>query len=568
MKRDLVQLSRRVYDVLVVGGGIYGVCIAWDAALRGLSVALVDKGDFGHATSFNSLRVIHGGLRYLQHLGICRMRESIRERAVLMRIAPHLVHPMQFVIPTYGHAVQGKEIMALALMIHNIISLDRNRQQDPQKYLPRGRVISRTECLRLIPGVQKEALTGGAIWYDCQMRNSERLALSFLQSAVRAGTDAANYVEAIKFLRDGRQVKGIRAQDHLTGNVLDVCAKIVVNASGPWVNQLLRLLHGVHSTRKVLLSKAMNIVVNRPLVSEYAIGVVGQKKFKDNRAIFNKGTRLFFIVPWHPGSLIGTTHLPFYGDPDDLTISEGEIEAFVAEINTSYPAAALQQDDIQFVYSGLLPMNTPCGNTRDVSLTKRFRIDDHAKVDGTEGLVSVVGVKYTEARYVAEKVIDLVCAKLGQKACASRTAFTPICGGHIEQFGEFLQQVTMSKPHGINKETVQHLIDNYGSEYQKILQFFATDPTLGEVISPDAPVLKAEVLHACRDEMAMKLADVVFRRTELGRYGNLTDKDLHSCANIMAKELGWDRGRIQREVEETRAVCKLWQSNEPSMVKE
>jgi glycerol-3-phosphate dehydrogenase len=342
----------------------------------------------------------------------------------------------------------------------------------------------------------------------------------------------------------------------VTGDELDIRAKIVVNASGPWVDQLLRLLHGFHSTHKVLLSKAMNIVVNRPLVSEYAVGVVSQNKFRDNRAIFNKGSRLFFIVPWHTGSLIGTTHLPFYGEPDGLTISEREVEDFIAEINTSYPSAALQQEDIQFVYSGLLPMYTPCGNTRDVSLTKRFRIDDHTKDDGIEGLISVVGVKYTEARYVAEKVIDLVCAKLGQKAPMSRTAFTPVCGGKIERFGEFLQRVTVSKPHGLNKETIRHLAGNYGSEYHEILRFLETDPTLGEVISTGVPVLKAEVLHACREEMAMKLADVVFRRTELGRYGNLTDKCLHSCANIMAKELGWDRGRIQREVEETKRYAR------------
>src|SRR5215211_1598203 len=147
MNRDLTLLSRNAYDVLVLGGGVYGAWTAWDAALRGLSVALVDKGDFGHATSSNTLRVIHGGFRYLQHGHIRRMRQSIHERMVLMRVAPHLVHPLPFLIPTYGHGMRGKGVLSLALVLNDLIGFDRNYRQDPQNYIPRGRVISKEECL-------------------------------------------------------------------------------------------------------------------------------------------------------------------------------------------------------------------------------------------------------------------------------------------------------------------------------------------------------------------------------------------------------------------------------------
>jgi glycerol-3-phosphate dehydrogenase len=182
MTRNLANLSSRVYDVLVIGGGIYGVCIVWDAVLRGLSVALVEKGDFGSATSANSLRVIHGGLRYLQHGDIARMRQSIRERTTFMRIAPHLVHPLPILLPTYGHGLRGKEVLSVASSLDKIIGFDRKRLPDPQKHLPGSRLISKEECIRLFPYVEKENLTGGVIIHDCQMLSSERLVLSFARA--------------------------------------------------------------------------------------------------------------------------------------------------------------------------------------------------------------------------------------------------------------------------------------------------------------------------------------------------------------------------------------------------
>ena len=175
--------------MLVIGAGIYGSFVAWDAALRGLSVALVDQGDFGHATSANNFRIIHGGLRYLQHGDIRRMRQSIRERMTLMRIAPHLIHPLPFLVPTYGHLARGREAMGLALWLNDLIGFDRNQLADPEKFLPRGSVISRDRCLELFPGVDQKGLTGGAIWYDCQMLSPERLTLSLVKAAAQAGAE-------------------------------------------------------------------------------------------------------------------------------------------------------------------------------------------------------------------------------------------------------------------------------------------------------------------------------------------------------------------------------------------
>jgi len=583
MQRNLNQLAAHTFDVLIIGGGIYGVCAAWDAALRGLSVALVEKGDFGHATSSNSLRVIHGGLRYLQHGNFRRLRQSIQERTIFMRIAPHLVHPLPFFIPTYGHAMRGKEILTLGLLINDLIGFDRNRLEDRQKYLPRGRIISKDECLRLVPGIEKKGLTGGAIVYDCQMFSSERLILSFVRSATRAGAQAANYVEVVGLLGNGDRVAGVKARDLLNGNEMEIRARVVVNTSGPWLDRVLSLCNGHSPNRSPALSKAFNILVNRQLIPHYAVGIYAKNRVKDRDALLSRGSRLLFLTPWHDRSLIGTVHLPYDCDPDHCGVTEDEIQDFLDEVNEAYPAAALERRDVCFTYGGLLPMAKH--GAGGVQLVKRYRIVDHKKEKGVEGLVSVMGVKLTEARHVAEKTIDLVFAKLGNTAPKSATATTPLHGGHIQQFSDFLAHQARRKPKQISADAFQRLIQLYGSAYPEVLKYLDEGCALGPTKSVtcrsenvdsfshptsghpaeslsrpndgsqagNSFLIRAEVLHGVREEMAQKLTDVVLRRTSLGIPGNQGDHTLRSAAAIMSKELGWDDLRTQREIGEVKA---------------
>jgi glycerol-3-phosphate dehydrogenase len=583
MERDLNRLSADTYDVVIIGGGIYGACVAWDAALRGLSVALVEKGDFGHATSSNSLRVIHGGLRYLQHGDLRRLRQSIQERTVFMRIAPHLVHPLPFLIPTYGHGMRGKEILTLALLMNDLMGLDRNRLKDPQKYLPPGRIISRDECFRLFPGVEKNGLTGGAIIYDCQMFSSERLLLSFVRSATREGAQAANYVEVFGLLRCGDNVAGIKARDLLNGREIDIRARVVVNTSGPWLERLLSLCNGHSPNRTVALSKAFNILVRRQIIPHYAVGIYAKSRVKDPDALVSKGSRLLFLTPWHDRSLIGTVHLPYDCDPDHCRVTEDEIQSFLNEINNAYPAAALERRDVCFTYGGLLPIHND--GTRGVQLLKRYRIVDHEQEEGVEGLVSVMGVKLTEARHVAEKTIDLVFAKLGTKPPKSVTATTSLHGGQIPLFNAFLTEEAQKKPQQVSAGAFQRLIQLYGSAYPEVLKYLDEGCALSpakkngachseNLCSPsrqtgdqsaesfsgikdssqagDSALTCAEVLHGIREEMAQKLTDVLFRRTSLGIVGNQGNDALESTAAIMSKELGWDDMRTQREIGEVK----------------
>jgi glycerol-3-phosphate dehydrogenase len=552
MQRDVRQLSRNRYDVLVLGAGIYGAWTAWDAALRGLSVALVDKGDFGHATSSNTLRIIHGGFRYLQHGDIRRMRHSIYERRVLMQVAPHLVQPLPFLIPTYGRGMRGKELLSVALRINDLVGYDRNRLSDPGKHLPRGRVISRQECLRRFPGVDAEGLTGGAICFDGQVSSSERLLLAIVRSATNAGADVANYVEAVTPVMARDRLVGITAKDMLTGDEFDIRAQMVVNTTGPWLARVSSLLSGHRTSWRLPLSKAFNLLIDRQLVPEYAVGAYGKSHFEDQDALLRKGSRLFFITPWHGRSLIGTAHLPYHADPDSFSVSEGEIQAFLDEINEAYPAARLHIQDVSFVYGGLLPAAE--ARMDSAQLLKRHHIRDHSAGDGLTGLISVLGVKFTEARYVAEKAVDLVFRKLGRPSPPSATATTPLHGGEMAQFHTFLAHEVARSRAGLPAEVLQRLIAYYGSAYTELINYLDHPAESPPPLTAASRILRAEVLHGIREEMAQTLVDLVARRIPPGVAESPGTPYLRTCAAIMAKELRWDEARMQRELEEVQGL--------------
>ena len=280
MIRNLGAIADNTYDLAVIGGGIYGACIAWEAVLRGLSVALFEKGDFCGATSANSLKIIHGGFRYLQNADIQRMRESIRERRTLMSIAPHLVHPLRVLIPNYGHSTRGREAFQAAVLLNELISADRNRLDDPQKKIPAGKTVSKQECIRMLPGLPQKDLSGGTIFYDAQVYNSERLVLAFLFSAKRRGAQVMNYTEVVNFLREGERIIGVEVEDVLSRQRSTIHARIVINAAGPWIGSVLELLGENRPPHKFELAKAVN-VITRQLFEGYAVGLPGENGYRE-----------------------------------------------------------------------------------------------------------------------------------------------------------------------------------------------------------------------------------------------------------------------------------------------
>jgi glycerol-3-phosphate dehydrogenase len=558
MKRDHDRLKEDSFDILVIGGGIHGLCTAWDASLRGLSTALVEKGDFAGATSANSLKLIHGGLRYLQHADFRRLRQSVGEVKALMSIAPHLVHPFPSLVPSYGHGLKGREMMGLAFSFYNMLSRDRVRLDDPQKHLPSAGIIPAEEALGLFPGLRKKGLTGGAVFYDAQVYSTERLALSFALAASRAGAALANYTEVTGFMKEGRKLAGVRVRDVLHGEEFEVRARVIINTAGPWIDALLNSLTGRGLESTFTLAKAVNIVARHYLSRGYALGVESPEGGSD--ALVPRGNRLLFVAPWRDYSLIGTSYKVYHGHPDDLEVTEEDVMGLVNGINRAYPGAKLEREDVTYHHTGLVPI-TGEKASGEVVLAKAHRLIDHGRSDGVEGLITLVGVKYTTARDVARRAVDLACGKLKQKRETSRTAETPLPGGNIERFEEFLEKIAGAEPLGLGPDILRHLAYSYGKEYRRILEYVDMDPECGLNIPGSREVIRAEVIHAVREESALKLTDVTLRRTDLGSAENPGDEALRACAGIMSAELSWDEERLSAEIEEARAVYETGRVN-------
>jgi glycerol-3-phosphate dehydrogenase len=550
MKRELAALARTEFDLLIVGGGIYGACAANEAALRGLSVALIEKADFGGATSANSLKIIHGGLRYLQQLDLVRVRESIRERTTLLRIAPHLVHPMPVAVPTYGHGMKSRELMLAALALNDAVSCDRNRGADAAQRIPNGYTVSHDEALRLLPGIAERGLTGAAIFTDAQVYNSERLTLAFVRSAEQAGAVVANYVEAAGLLRDARaggRVAGALARDTLTGEGFDIRARVVINMAGPWASLLLNG-HAATAGKPLRLAKAIN-VITRQLFEGYAVGIASKAIYRERDAVIDKRSRLLFVAPWRGRSIVGTDYIACESGPDAAHIDPRDIERFVDEVNDACPGARLDMSDVLFVHQGLLPMADVDARTGSVRLVKHYSMTDERN-GGIGGLLTVVGVKYTTARDVAQKAVDRACELMGQTPPPSRSATTPVYGGQIEHLDEYLAVETKAQPAGLRPEVIKPLILNYGSAYHEVLDSIDDGPVALRTLPESDVVLKAQIRHSVREEMAVKLGDVVFRRTELGSAGHPGDDAVAFCVNVMSAELGWNSAHLQRELDE------------------
>jgi glycerol-3-phosphate dehydrogenase len=550
LKRDLERFSNKLFDVLVVGGGIYGAIAAWDAALRGLSVGLIERGDFGSATSQNSLKVIHGGLRYLQDANLMRYRTMARERTTWMKIAPHLVHPLRCITPTLPKLSRSRLVMGVALKLNDILSYDRNRLSDPGKYLAGGRILSKKETAQALPGLDISGFTGAAIWHDAQMFNSERLLLSFVLSAAQAGAVVANYVEATGFMHQGDSVSGVQVKDIFTGQEFAIRSKVIINCTGAWVDKLLATL-GKPDTRPLFnTSIALNLIVPQ-IWADVAAGLPSRPaRNQDPHDLKRKRrSQIFFIVPWRGKSIIGTWHIPWDRSPDAFQVSEDLIQDFVNEVNSAHPGLGLSLQDVEHVHWGFLPMERSSRQREQVNLTRESVVIDHSEDDGLAGLISVLGVKYTTARAIAEKAVDLAVKKLGMAGVDSQTHSTPVSGGSIEQFQDYLNKAQAQASNGIDPEIIEHLVYTYGSDYKNLLDYIAEQPALGKRVDENLPVIQAEVVYAVRQEMAHTLGDIICRRTELGAAGLPALSVLQVCSDLIGRELGWDNARRSSEIE-------------------
>ncbi|HWW19433.1 MAG TPA: glycerol-3-phosphate dehydrogenase/oxidase [Steroidobacteraceae bacterium] len=547
---SLNRLANETFDVLVIGGGIGAACTAWDAALRGLRVALVERLDFGSGASAHSFKVLHGGIRYLQHLDIVRLRESCRERGAFLRIAPHLTRPLPFAVPTFGYAMQSRWVFGAALATLETLTCDRNRAtRDPLRRVPKSYLLTRDELLRRFENVDGDGLTGAGVFFDGQILNPPRAVLAVIRSAASHGAAVANYCEAQEMVvRDGRVV-AMRARDLIRGEVFDIRARVIINATGPFAPSFVRRL-GAGVQLNVPLSRDMAFVVRRVLDPEMAVGV--QTRYRDPDAMLSRGNRHLFMAPWRGRyTLIGVNSRVYTEDAYDLHVTEGEIEGFLQEINEASPPLAVRRDEVTVVNAGLLPFGENSPDQKDLSFGKRSQIIDHASTGGPEGLVSAMSIRWTMGRLLGERVVDLAQQKLGIKAVPCSTTTTRVWGGDIESVEGYAREMRRLLPAAVSDAQATRMFQHYGTKWSEVLAGDDREVIQGDMI-PATDYFGAEVRYAVRNEMASTLSDVVMRRLGLGSAERPADETLAACASIAGDELGWSLARREREIQSVR----------------
>lgn len=547
MTRDLGRLTDRTFDLVVIGGGITGACIAHDATLRGLSVALVEADDFGAATSAASSKLLHGGIRYLQQLQFGKVRESASERGAFLRIAPHLVRWLPFLIPTTRSLSKGRLLLGAGVTAYRALIDDTTPAGLPRGIEePAGGFVSREELLGRYPILTSlGTVTGAWVIHEAHMQSSERMTLAFVKAATGRGAIAANHLRVSRIRRAGARVTGVDATDRFTGTSWSIEGRLVVNAAGPWLGQLNADLGAARLERDITaFSKGVHLVT-RPLLDDVAVAIPTHHQ---NQAVIQRGGRHFFVIPWRGRSLIGTANLPFAGDPADVDATRDDVSTFLCEINEALPGARLGPDDVDHAFAGLYPLTEDVIRPEVYQGTGSYQLVDHAADGGLANLVSVLGAKYTTARRLAEQAVDLAVRKLGLAAPPCQTRATPLPGGAITDVERFRRDVRARYRDVLPADVIDHLLTHYGTEIDAVIDCGRMHPTGLARVCDAQPAIEAEVHVAVASEMAVTLADVVFRRTGLGTAGSPGPDALGRCASIMATALGWSEDRRRQEV--------------------
>ncbi len=511
-------------DLLVIGAGITGAGIARDAAMRGIRTAIIDKGDFGTGTSSHSSRLVHGGLRYLEHRQFHLVFEASRERHVLLKIAPHLVWPRSFLFPIHEGARVSRLKLAAGLWLYDLLAMFRN--------VHRHKVLSRKAIKRAEPRLRERGLKGGARYYDAQCDDS-RLTLATVRSAHRHGALAANYVQAEQLdIADGK-VRGALVTDLVTGEEHRLRAPTVVNATGPWSDQI-RSQEG--SKPALRPTKGVHIAVPRHRIgNEEALTITSPID-----------GRVMFIVPWGELSYIGTTDTDCLHVPEETFADGDDVVYLLRSANAMFPDARLTPSDVVATWSGLRPLLAP-DDFRDPSSVSR----EHRILESPSGLISIVGGELTTFRVMAAETVNLVSERLHEVdgrsiANAPPTDEEPLPGGESHDLEVIAQE---AEREGIAHATAEHMVRSYGAETAAVVRLAQTNPALAEPIVPHHPALLAELVYAMRREMAITLGDLLIRRTHL--FYETTDHavdQLSKVVDLAASEMGWDEDRTAAEV--------------------
>jgi len=510
------------FDLIVIGGGVNGAGIARDAALRGMRVCLLEQADLCNATSRWSSRLIHGGLRYLEHAELSLVYESLHERENLLRLAPHLVRPLELLIPIYKGGRRSKFIIGCGMWLYDLLSIG--------KSVPRHRMLDAAETLEIMPLLNPVNLKGASSYYDAQVRYIERIIVENVLAARDAGASVRTYSRVDQLLTADRRVRGVRYTDLRTDRQSDVSAPVVVNATGPWVDFVLKKLD--RTVPKFMGgTKGAHIVVppfpGQPKIACYI----------EAAADF----RPFFIIPWNDLLLIGTTDIRHDGNPAAATVDADEIRYLLDETNRVFPAAALDTKDILYHYTGVRPLPRKRGKeTGDI--TRKHVIKHHRRA--AKGLYSVIGGKLTTYRHLAQEVTDRVARRIRFHGDKCMTAKLPLPGA-VGDYAETVEVLDGSE--AIRPESRSHLLKVYGCRARQIKEIVDAHPELGAQICPHSHAIAAEIIFCFREEMATTIADVLLRRTMIGLSRDLGRAALPRAINVARQFLGWSQQRADEE---------------------
>jgi len=520
-QRDFSKFAEADYDVAVIGGGIIGTGVARDAAMRGLKTVLFEKEDFCYGTSGRSSRMIHGGLRYLANYDLGLVREGLREREILLRLAPHLVHPLKFLIPVYGGFLH-KMKLKIGMVLYDLLSYD--------KSLPSHNFLSKAEVLDAEPALAENGLGGAYVYYDSQIALTERLCTENVISAQSHGAVLLNHAKVVGLVKKNDLVSGVNVKDVLSGKTAQFRSKLVVNVGGPWLDEV---VHEVRGEKQPLARTTKGIHLVTPKVT------------KDAVALFASDGRAYFVMPWLDFELIGTTDTDYEKDMDAVKAELEDVNYLRTEVQKAFPKTKF--DRIFYTIAGVRSLLRVEG-VKESSVTRRHIIYDHEKKEGLGGLVSVIGGKLTAYRGIAEDITDVVCKKLGSSAECT-TAKEKLPGADPADLERVrAKRDSLAKEHGIGVETLDRLVSLYGSRYTEVLDYVKKDKRLRERICKTQPDIMAEVVHAIGKESALTLNDFMIRRSLIAFR---ECEGLDCCAKV-AKKMGkishWSSREISSQI--------------------
>ena len=536
-EETIKELKTGGFDILVIGGGVTGTCVARDAALRGFSTACVDKNDWAFGTSSRSSKMIHGGIRYLEMFDFKLVFEACRERRQLLLNAPHLVYPQPFTFPIYKGDKNGIFMIESGLILYDMLALFRN-VQNHKMYL-------HDKAMELEDGLDSDRIKAAGVFYDCSTDDA-RLTLAFALSAIDAGARCANYVEVVSLLRDGNRLSGARVRDVLSGEEFDVEARMVCNASGAWGDEVCDL-DEPGAPSKLQLTKGSHILVPR-----------GRARTKNALPVVSPtDDRLMFVIPRGHFSLIGTTDTYYHEDLDHPFATKEDVEYILEAVNDILPRAHLDMGDIISTYSGLRPLAMQEGG-EDVAANSVSR--EHRIYTSRSGMLTIAGGKLTTARSMAEEMVDMTARKLlkdfGVKAKRPcQTMNNPIIGTPAPDTEARVRALSAKLTFD---DDILNGLFKQGTDALKVLALIDEDASLAERLAPEIPHIKAQVKFAIEGEMARSVDDFLVRRTEI--YYQAADQGLgvaEEIARIMGESLGWDADEGKRQVEAYKKTVEL-----------